>query len=80
MLLANLAKSPSLERLVGLERARVPGLSSSPLAIAQLVALYNVGATGKYNGQATYEYLAYLFADFAKVDHPTSCKPICLSS
>ena len=67
MLLANLAKSPSLERLVSLRRKTIPALSTSPLAITQLLELFNVGATGKFNKDATYDYLAYLFADLAKV-------------
>ena len=67
MLLANLAKSPSLERLITLSRTTIPFLSPSPRAITQLIELFNVGATRKYNKDATYEYLAYLFADLAKV-------------
>ena len=67
MLLANLAKSSSLERLIPLERSSVPALSPSKRAITQLIELFNVGVTGKYNTDATYDYLAYLFADLAKV-------------
>lgn len=67
MLLANLAKSPAIERLTGLQRPPVPTLSPSRLAITQLLALYNAGPTGNYSKFATYDYLAYVFADLAKV-------------
>ena len=67
MLLANIAKSPSIERLMALKRSKVPDLSPSQLAIAQLIELFNRGANGSYNKDATYDYLAYLFADLAKV-------------
>ncbi|KAK0508654.1 hypothetical protein JMJ35_008930 [Cladonia borealis] len=66
MLLANIAKSPSIERLITLKRSKVPDLSPSQLAIAQLIELFNRGANGSYNKDATYDYLAYLFADLAK--------------
>ena len=70
MLLANIAKSPSIERLIALKRSKVPDLSPSQLAIAQLIELFNRGANGSYNKDATYDYLAYLFADLAKVVIP----------
>lgn len=70
MLLANIAKSSSIERLITLKRSKVPDLSQSELAITQLIELFNRGANGSYNKHATYEYLAYLFADLAKVRHP----------
>ncbi|MCJ1342896.1 hypothetical protein MMC31_001085 [Peltigera leucophlebia] len=64
MLLANLSKSPSLERLLDLKRAKVPALSSSDSALGQLIDLFNLGS--KYNSSATFDYLAYVFADLAK--------------
>ena len=70
MLLANVAKSPSIERLITLKRSKVPDLSPSQLAIAQLIELFNQGANGSYNKDASYDYLAYLFADLAKVVIP----------
>ncbi|KAI4202146.1 MAG: hypothetical protein LQ350_002813 [Teloschistes chrysophthalmus] len=78
MLLSNLAKSDSLSRLLPLTRSAIPSLSSltttttsSPTrktenAINQLLALFNAGVHGKYNPAATFEHLAYLFADLAK--------------
>lgn len=68
MLLANLSKSPSLERLLDLKRAKVPALSSSSSALGQLIDLFNLGS--KYNSSATFDYLAYVFADLAKVNTP----------
>jgi hypothetical protein len=67
MLLANLSKSDSLSRLLGFKRAPVPALSPSPLALDQLTHLFNRGANRGYNPNADYDYLAYLFADLAKV-------------
>ena len=66
MLLANMAKSASIERMINLKRSPVPALSPSAFSIAQLLELYNQGAMGKYKKKATYDYLAYLFADLAK--------------
>lgn len=67
MLLANLAKSPSITRLVTLSRTTVPALSPSKLAITQLLELFNKGAERGYNAEATFDYLAYFFGDLAKV-------------
>ncbi|KAL9127705.1 MAG: hypothetical protein Q9217_003478, partial [Psora testacea] len=65
MLLANLAKSPSIERLIKLQRTPVPNLpTKSKSAIAQLIEIYNLG-TG-WNKDADYDYLGYLFGDLAK--------------
>ncbi|KAL8929015.1 MAG: hypothetical protein Q9208_001458 [Pyrenodesmia sp. 3 TL-2023] len=66
MLLANLAKSDSLSRLLTLKRPPVPSLSSATTALDQLLDLFNAGVHGKYNPSATYEYLVYVFADLAK--------------
>lgn len=67
MLLANLSKSPSITRLVQLTRTTVPALSPSKLAITQLLELFNKGAERGYNGEATFDYLAWFFGDLAKV-------------
>ncbi|KAL9023130.1 MAG: hypothetical protein Q9196_007373, partial [Gyalolechia fulgens] len=66
MLLANLAKSDSLCRLLTLTRPAIPSLSPSTNALDQLLALFNAGVDGKYNPHATFEYLPYVFADLAK--------------
>ena len=67
MLLANLSKSHALERLVALERPKVVDLSPSTRAITQLIELFNRGTNEGWNNNATYNYLAYVFADLAKV-------------
>lgn len=67
MLLANLAKSPTIERLVEVERPPVAELSSSKRAIVQLIELFNKGVNGGWNKDAAYDYLSYVFADLAKV-------------
>ena len=67
MLLANLAKSDLLSRLLTLERKPVSSLSESPIALTQLLTLYAKGANKSYNPEASFDYLAYLFADLAKV-------------
>ncbi|KAL8716708.1 MAG: hypothetical protein Q9225_005992, partial [Loekoesia sp. 1 TL-2023] len=66
MLLANLAKSDSLSRLLTLKRPAIPSLSSATNALDQLLDLFNAGVHGKYNPNATFEYLPYVFADLAK--------------
>lgn len=67
MLLANMAKADSMSRLLTIKRSRVPGLSTSPLALDQLFDLFNKGTNLGYNPAATFDYLAYVFADLAKV-------------
>lgn len=67
MLLANLSKSSAIQRLIPLERSRSPELSSSKRAITQLIELFNRGASKGWNRDATFDYLAYVFADLAKV-------------
>lgn len=66
MLLANLAKSPFIERLITLVRTPVPGLpTTSKRAVTQLIEVYNLGSS--WNKDADYDYLGYVFADLAKV-------------
>ncbi|KAK4993604.1 Protein hgh1 [Elasticomyces elasticus] len=67
MLLANLSKSDSLPtRIITLERTTPKSLSSTPVALDQLLDLFVKGAEGRYNKDADYDYLSYLFADTAK--------------
>ena len=73
MLLANMAKSDSIARLLTLERAIPEGLSASKVAIDQLMDCFVKGASGSYNKEADFDYLAYLFADIAKVSPPSLC-------
>ena len=67
MLLANMAKSDFISRLLKLKRAAVPALTSSEVAIDQLIELFNKGANGSYNAAANYDYLGYVFADMTRV-------------
>ena len=82
MLLANMAKSDSMiARLQSLRRRQqqaavvvAPGaaaaaapLTSSEMALDQLIELFNKGANGGYNPAADYDYLGYVFADMVKV-------------
>lgn len=71
MLLANMAKSDSIERILTLKRDVPLGLSTSKLAIDQLMDCFVKGPKGSWNAKADYDYLAYLFADLAKVTETT---------
>jgi hypothetical protein len=66
MLLANLAKSDSVTKLLSLKREVPKPLSTSPIGIDQLLDCFVKGAEGSYNKKADYDYLSYLFADLAK--------------
>lgn len=66
MLLANLSKSPSITKILTLKREIPKPLSTSPIAIDQLLDCFVKGAAGSYNSNANYDYLSYLFADLAK--------------
>jgi hypothetical protein len=90
MLLANLAKSDSMSRLITAERA-VPNkdLSTSKRVMDQLLDLFAKGAEERYNKNANYDYLAYFFADMARfpsgqtyftTPHPTPTSSLPLTS
>ncbi|KAL2215259.1 hypothetical protein M432DRAFT_144859 [Thermoascus aurantiacus ATCC 26904] len=66
MLLANLAKSDSLKRLLTLKRRVPKPVSESAKAMDQLMDCFVKGAEGTLNKNADYDYLSYLFADIAK--------------
>ena len=66
MLLANLAKSTKITKLLTLNRDIPKPLSTSPLAIDQLLDGFVKGSGRTYNKDADYDYLSYLFADLAK--------------
>lgn len=66
MVLANLAKAESITKLLTLKREVPKDLSTSPIAIDQLLDCFVKGAAGSYNKNADYDYLSYLFADLAK--------------
>ena len=76
MLLANMAKSDALfARLQSLRRQAVPALTSSAMALDQLIELFNKGANGGYNAGANYDYLGYVFADMVQVRGRNSLCP-----
>lgn len=66
MLLANLAKSHNITKLLDLKREIPKPLSTSPFAIDQLLDNFVKGTAGSYNARANYDYLSYLFADLSK--------------
>lgn len=66
MLLANLAKSDTLKRIITLKRAATKPLSDSQYAMDQLMDCFVKGAEGKINPAADFDYLSYLFADLSK--------------
>jgi hypothetical protein len=66
MLLANMAKDDSLQRVLELKRDTPKELSTSKWAMDQLMDCFVKGAAGAYNKHADYDYLSYFFADLAK--------------
>lgn len=56
-----------MARLLTLTRKPVPPLSTSSTALTQLLDLYSKGAEARYNPHASFDYLAYLFAELSKV-------------
>jgi hypothetical protein len=66
MLLANMAKDDSLQRVLELKRSIPKELSTSEWAMDQLMDCFVKGAAGAYNKDADYDYLSYFFADLAK--------------
>lgn len=67
MLLANMAKDDSLQRVLELKRDVPKQLSASKWAIDQLLDCFVKGADGAFNKDADFDYLSYFFADLAKV-------------
>jgi hypothetical protein len=66
MLLANMAKDDSLQRVLKLKRDITKELSKSTWAMDQLMDCFVKGAAGAYNKDADFDYLSYFFADLAK--------------
>ena len=67
MLLANIAKSDTITRLLKQKRKDVPKhLSTSSNAMDQIMDCFVKGAERRYNKHADYDYLSYFFADMAK--------------
>ncbi|GBF59594.1 hypothetical protein TMEN_854 [Trichophyton mentagrophytes] len=68
MLLANLAKSDSIKRVVSLERAVPEGVSTSKKAMDQLMDCFIKGGDKDKEQDKTYDYLSYFFADISKFE------------
>lgn len=68
MLLANLAKSDNIKRIIALSRGIPESVSDSPKAMDQLMDCFVKGAEGTLNKDADFDYLAYFFADVSKFD------------
>ncbi|KZF21190.1 DUF383-domain-containing protein [Xylona heveae TC161] len=68
MLLANMAKSDEMKRILALERDVPKDLSTSKNAMDQLMDCFVKGAAGSYNKHSDYDYLSYFFADIAKFE------------
>ncbi|EAW12101.1 protein HGH1 [Aspergillus clavatus NRRL 1] len=66
MLFANLAKSDTLNRLISMKRRTAEPVSTSSMAIDQLMDCFVKGAGGALNKNAHFDYLSYLFADLSK--------------
>ena len=66
MLLSNLAKSDSLDRIITLNRPIPKSTSTSAIAMDQLMDCFVKGASGTLNPNADYDYLSYFFADISK--------------
>jgi hypothetical protein len=66
MLLANMAKDDSMQRVLELKRDIPKQLSKSAWAMDQLMDCFVKGAQGAYNKDADFDYLSYFFADLAK--------------
>jgi hypothetical protein len=66
MLLANMAKDDSMQRVLALKRDIPKQLSKSAWAMDQLMDCFVKGAQGAYNKDADFDYLSYFFADLAK--------------
>jgi hypothetical protein len=67
MLLANLAKSDELLKILKIQRQIPQALSTSQYAIDQIMDCFVKGAEGSYNKDADFDYLSYFFADLSKV-------------
>jgi Domain of unknown function (DUF383) len=66
MLLSNLAKSPRIEILLGLKVPEVPGLRENN-ALGQLMEVFVLGESKKWNQNANYDFLANVWGDLTRV-------------
>ncbi|KKA30344.1 hypothetical protein TD95_002252 [Thielaviopsis punctulata] len=66
MLMANLTKCDSMKPIIGKKLPPVQNLTTSDEVLNQLMDAFVKGSTRGYNKNATYDYLAYVFADLSK--------------
>jgi len=68
MLIANLSKHPTFQRVLTLKLPARPSLepSRATIAIDQLLSVFLLGESGRYNSTCTFDHLAYAFAELAK--------------
>jgi hypothetical protein len=68
MLIANLSKHPSFQKVLKLQLPSRESLqlSKSNNAIDQLLSVFLLGESGNYNSTCTFDHLAYAFAELAK--------------
>lgn len=68
MLIANLSKHASFQKVLSLKLPPRNAFGTSLLAIDHLLSVFLLGESGKYNPTCTYEYLAYSFAELARFE------------
>jgi hypothetical protein len=68
MLIANLSKHPSFQRVLTLNIPARQSLepSGATIAIDQLLSVFLLGESGRYNPTCNFDHLAYAFAELAK--------------
>jgi hypothetical protein len=66
MLLSNLAKSPRIDRLFGLQVLAVTGMREKGV-LGQLMEVFVLGEDKKWNGHATFDFLANVWGDITRV-------------
>lgn len=67
-LLANMAKSTALQKLLTVKRRIPENVSTSANAIDQLMDCFVKGAEGGLNKHANFDYLSYFFADLSQTE------------
>jgi hypothetical protein len=66
MLLSNLAKSPRIDVLLGLQISEVEGLRETTV-LGQLMEVFVLGENKKWNENATFDFLANVWGDLTRV-------------
>lgn len=68
VLLANIAKDDAVTSIFQIKAAQTSTDLKSPLAVDQLVDCFVKGAEKKLNKHATFDYLAFVFADISRLN------------